>query len=112
MNRLTLNIYLLLLFMGMLGSCFQYSIAQFSKSKKNLITIVAEDDVEDTEDTSEKETEKNTEQEKKEVGGNCFLIEFNSSFLKTESSKTALWMHELKKLKYPALSINTPPPKV
>lgn len=112
MNRLTLNIYLLLLFFGMLGSCFQYSIMQFSKSKKDLITVVAEDDVEDTEDTSEKETEKNSEQEKKEIQNNYFVIEFNYSFLKTQSTKTALCMHELKKTKHPALTINKPPPKV
>ncbi len=103
MNTSLKYFYSTLLFIGMMCSCFQFTIIQLSKTKKEVVSnLSAEEDIDDKEDT---------EQEKKEIEDDYLINHFRYSFYDVQTAKIELYIHEQKQLKRPALSIETPPPK-
>ena len=98
-----------ILFLGMLFSCFQYSIIQISKFKKETLSgFNSEEDImNDNDDGPEKETELL----KKDIEDSYITSTFDYSFFVFQKAKSVFNEIKKAKLKYPDLSLRTPPPK-
>ena len=104
MKKPFIHISVMLMFLGIFLSCFQFTIIHLSKScyKFNSIEISSEDGDDHEDDSETKKIELNDE---------YYFSEFNTSFGTNDNSKTALLIKHLNVLEAPVLGINTPPPK-
>lgn len=110
MNNTLKNTLTVILFIGMLFSCFQFTIIQFAKIKKEMLSSFSseEDEVNDNDDNSEEDTEVS----KKEFEETYITLVFHHSSYGLQKVQSAFKEFKKEKLKYPELSIQTPPPKV
>ena len=97
------HISIILIFMGIFLSCFQFTIIHLSKNYKFSSLEVSSEDGEEHEDDSETK--------KIELEDEYCFTEFNPSFAIGDDSKTALLIKLLHLKQSPILSLNTPPPK-
>jgi hypothetical protein len=97
------HISVILVFMGIFLSCFQFTIIHLSKNYKFSSIEISSEDADDHEDDSETK--------KIELEDEYYFSEFNPSFANGDNSKTALLIKQLNLKQSPVLSINTPPPK-
>lgn len=97
------HISVILVFLGIFLSCFQFTIIHLSKNYKISSVEISSEDGEDHEDDSETK--------KFELEDEYCFAEFNPSFAIGDNSKTALLIKQLTLKQSPVLSINTPPPK-
>ncbi len=97
------HISVILVFLGIFLSCFQFTIIHLSKNYKFSSIEVSSEDADDHEDDSETK--------KIELEDEYYFSEFNPSFDTGDNSKTALLIKQLNLKQSPVLGINTPPPK-
>ncbi len=97
------NIAVILLFIGIFMSCFQFTIIHLSKNYKFSSIEISSEDSEDHEDDSETK--------KIELEDEYYFSEFNPTFAISDNSQTALLIKQLNLKQSPILGINTPPPK-
>lgn len=97
------HISVILIFLGIFLSCFQFTILHLSKNYKFSSIEISSEDGDDHEDDSETK--------KIELEDEYYFSEFNHSFANGDNSKTALLIKQLNLKQSPVLGINTPPPK-
>lgn len=97
------HISVMLIFVGIFLSCFQFTIIHLSKSYKFNSIEISSEDGDGHEDDSETK--------KIELSDEYYFSEFNPSFGTNDNSKTALLIKQLNVREAPVLGINTPPPK-
>ena len=97
------QISIVFIFLGVFLSCFQLTIAHFSKNYKATYIEISSDDVDDTEDDSDTN--------KIEFEDEYNVSEFTYCFHKINSDKISLQIKELMFQRHPVIAINTPPPR-
>ena len=98
------NTFIILIFIGLFLSCFQFTINQLSKITKVVGIEQSCEDIDSNED--------DTETKKIEIEDDFFLSEFSYTFNQRCNSKVILFCKQQKQNQPPVIAINTPPPKV
>ncbi len=104
MRNSSKNTFIILIFIGLFLSCFQFTINQLSKVTKVVGIEQSSEDIDTNED--------DTEPKKIEIEDDFFLSEFSYTFNQLYNSKLILFCKQQKQNQPPVIAINTPPPKV